>query len=269
MAKVIAICNQKGGVGKTTTAVNVGIGLAMEGNSVLLVDLDADAHLTTALGWPEIDDMNMTAATLFKARLMDEKVNVYDCILHHEEGVDVIPGDATLAVMEQQLVTVMSREQLLNDILEPVKDEYDYILLDCNGSLNVLTINALAAADSVIIPVQAQYLATKSTKHLLQTITSVKRHINPKLDIEGILITMAKTNTILTRDVVDAVNTGYGKHVKVFQTIIPECIATSYATVEGKSVFAYDRKSTVAKAYKSIVDDVNSKYKELAFEEVI
>ena len=193
--KVIAIANQKGGTGKTTTTVNLGIGLAREGKKVLLVDADPQGDLTTSLGWIVAD------------REMDSHAG----ILHHEEGVDLIPSNIELAGLEVMLVNAMSRELTLKNYLNEVKNGYDYVLIDCMPSLGMLTINALAASDSVIVPVQAQYLPAKGMTQLMKTIGKVQRQINPALKVDGVLLTLADMRTNLARVTAESIRQNYGR----------------------------------------------------------
>ena len=184
-ATTIAVVNQKGGTGKTTTCENLGVVLAAEGKKVLLVDADPQGSLTISMGWQQPDELPATLSTLMQKAMNDQPIQPGEGILHHAEGVDLIPANIELAGLEVALVNTMSREKMLKQVLDSAKQDYDYILLDCTPSLGMLTINALAAADTALIPVQAQYLSAKGLEQLLQTINKVHRQINPKLKIEG------------------------------------------------------------------------------------
>ena len=253
---VTAVVNQKGGTGKTTTCENLGIGLAMEGKKVLLVDTDPQASLTISLGYPVPDRISPTLSDLMKKIVSDQPIESGEGILHHTEGVDLVPANIELAGMEVSLVNVMSRESILKQYLDSVKKEYDFILLDCMPSLGMLTINALAAADNVIIPVQAQYLPAKGLEQLLQTVNKVKRQINPKLRIEGILLTMVDGRTNYAKDISALIRENYGGKLKVYQTDIPRSVRAEEISAEGKSIFRHDPKGKVAEAYRVLTKEV-------------
>ena len=216
MSKVIAIANQKGGVGKTTTTANLGIGLANEGKKVLLIDCDAQGSLTESLGFQNPDGMEITLSTLMAKAMNEQPIQNGEGILHHDEGVDLVPANIELSGMETALVTVMNRERALKNYIDQVKNNYDYVLIDCTPSLGMLTINSLAAADEVIIPVQAHYLPAKGLEQLLTTVGKVKRQINPNLKIGGILLTMVDNRTNLSKDVSRVIRLNYGNNLKVF-----------------------------------------------------
>lgn len=186
-ASIIGIVNQKGGTGKTTSCVNLGVDLAQEGKRVLLVDCDPQGSLTISMGYPQPDALPVTLADQMMKVLNSDPIAPGEGILHHDEGVDILPANIELSGVEVTMVNAMSREKILKQTLEPLKEKYDHILLDCMPSLSMLTVNALAAANSVVIPVQAQYLSAKGLEQLLGTIAKVRRQINPKLTIEGIL----------------------------------------------------------------------------------
>ena len=253
---VTAVVNQKGGTGKTTTCENLGIGLAMEGKKVLLVDTDPQASLTISLGYPVPDRIFPTLSDLMKKIVSDQPIESGEGILHHPEGVDLVPANIELAGMEVSLVNVMSRESVLKQYLDSVKKEYDFILLDCMPSLGMLTVNALAAADNVIIPVQAQYLPAKGLEQLLQTVNKVKRQINPKLRIEGILLTMVDSRTNYAKDISALIRENYGGKLKVYQTDIPRSVRAEEISAEGKSIFRHDPKGKVAEAYRVLTKEV-------------
>lgn len=253
---VIAVVNQKGGTAKTTTVENLGIGLAKAGKKVLLIDTDPQASLTICLGYPRPDDLPMTLTDLLSSSINERPVNLSEGILHQAEGVDLIPANIEMAGLEVALVNTMNRERMLKQFLEPIKGSYDYILLDCMPSLGMLTVNALAAADAALIPVQANYLSAKGLEQLLQTINKVKRQINPKLRIEGILLTMVDGRTNYAKDISSLIRETYGAKIKVFDAVIPRSTRAAEISAEGKSIFAYDPKGKVAAAYENVTKEV-------------
>ena len=255
-ATVIAVVNQKGGTGKTTTCENLGIGLANEGKKVLLVDTDPQGSLTIALGNPRPDDLPVTLTDLMAKVMQDQPIAPKEGILSHEEGVDLVPANITLSGLEVSLVNAMSRETILKQYLETVKGQYDYILLDCMPSLGMLTVNALAASDQVLIPVQANYLSAKGLEQLLQTVNKVKRQINPKLRIEGILLTMVDSRTNFAKEISTLIRDTYGSKLKVFDSDIPRSVRAAEISAEGVSIFKHDPGGKVAEAYRSLTKEV-------------
>ena len=254
--KTIAVCNQKGGVGKTTTTVNLGVGLAMQGKKVLLIDADPQGDLTTCLGWRDTDSLSVTLTEKLQAIISEQEQNPFDGILQHKEKVDLVPSNLSLSSLEMTLVTAMSRESVLKNYLSLVKDKYDYVLIDCMPSLGMITINALAAADSVVIPMQPHYLSAKGLELLLRSVSMVRRQINPKLRIDGILMTMVMPRTNISKEITATVKSAYGQKIKVFDTEIPHSIRAVEATAEGKSIFAYDKSGKVAAAYEQFSKEV-------------
>ncbi|WP_061214892.1 ParA family protein [Syntrophomonas wolfei] len=258
MSKVIALANQKGGTGKTTTTVNLGIGLAMQGKKVLLVDADAQGNLTDSLGFHEPDNLPVSLATVLTKSMLEEPYEPDEGILHHAEGVDLMPGNIELSAIEVSLVNTMSRETVLRSYINTVKDRYDYVLIDCMPSLGMMTINALAAADSAIIPVQAHYLPAKGMTQLLQTTARVRRQINPKLIIDGVLVTMVDNRTNFAKDISFILRRDYGDKLRIFQTEIPLSIRAAETSAKGKSIYLHDPHGLAAKAYEAFTKEVEN-----------
>ena len=253
---IIAIANQKGGVGKTTTCANLGIGLAREGKKVLLVDCDPQGSLSISLGNPKPDSLPVTLATVMGKIITEEPVIPKEGILRHSEGVDLMPANIELSGLEVSLVNTMSREKIMKLYLDSVKAGYDYVLLDCMPSLGMLTVNALAAADSVIIPVQAQYLPAKGLEQLLSTINKVRRQINPRLKIDGILLTMVDNRTNYAKEIGILLRETYAAKVSVFSNDIPHSVRAAETSAEGKSIYTHDPKGRVAAAYQELTREV-------------
>ena len=255
-AKIIAVVNQKGGTGKTTTTENIGIGLVNEGKKVLLIDMDPQGSLTISLGYPRPDEMYPTLSDVLEKVIRENLENPKEGIINQREGVDLMPGNIELSGLEVSLVNIMSRETILKRYLDEIKNEYDYILLDCMSSLGMVTMNALVAADSVLIPVQAQYLSAKGLEQLLQTVSKVRRQINPKLKIDGIVLTMVDKRTYYAKEISALVRNVYGGNIKVFKTDIPHSVRAAEISAEGKSIFEHDPKGKVAEAYRELTKEV-------------
>lgn len=253
---VMALVNQKGGTGKTQSTENLGIGLAAEGKKVLLVDLDPQGSLTISLGYPRTDEIPVTVKDIMAKVLNEERIPADEGILHHKEGVDLLPANIELSGMELSLVNYMSRERVLKEYIDSVKTNYDYVLIDCMPSLGMLTVNALAAADQLVIPVQAQYLSAKGLEQLLQTVSKVRRQINPKLKIDGILLTMVDNRTNYAKDISNLIRETYGSKLKVYKTEIPHSVRAAEISAEGKSIYAHDPKGKVAEAYRELTKEV-------------
>ena len=253
--KVIAIANQKGGVGKTTTTFNLGVALKNQGKRVLVVDADPQGDLTTYMGYNE-SELKTTLAQLMESVIYDSQLDTKQAILNNAECIDLIPSDLDLSATEAMLVNAMSREVTLRTILNNVKKDYDYVLIDCMPSLGMLTINALSCSDKVVIPVQDHFLAAKGMGHLLKTVSRVKRTINPNLEVGGILLTLVNKRTNLSKETIQDLKETYGRAIKLYDTQIPLAVKTAESTSRGKSIFKYDKNSKVATAYEDFAKEV-------------
>jgi chromosome partitioning protein len=249
-ARILAMCNQKGGVGKTTSTINLGAALAEYGRNVLLVDFDPQGALSVGLGVNPLQ-LDRTVYNL----LMERDVNVHDVMLKTEvPGMDLLPSNIDLSAAEVQLVNEVAREQTLSHVLRPVLDDYDVILVDCQPSLGLLTVNALTAADGVIIPLECEFFALRGVALLIQTIEKIKERLNPRLELEGILATMYDSRTLHGREVLARVVEAFGD--RVFHTVINRTIRFPETTVAGEPITSYASNSSGAKAYRELAKEV-------------
>ncbi len=254
--KIISIVNQKGGTGKTATSANLGVSLANSGKKVMIVDLDSQANLSMCLGQePEL--LDKTIVDLLSNVSEDKEINKQEYLLQYE-NIDFIPSDIRLSGMENTLTNVIGRESILKNAIESYKNDYDFILIDCAPSLNIITINALAASNSVLIPVQSHYLSAKGLELLLNTVSKVKKYMNPDLCIEGILLTMFDKRTNFAKAIASAIRENYSDRIKVFENMIPFSIKMAESTSQGKSIFEYEPNSQVALAYAKFSEEVLS-----------
>lgn len=254
--RVIAISNQKGGVGKTTTCVNLGIGLARAGKKVLLVEADAQGSMAISLGIPEPDKLDVTLVNILEKVINDEEITPGEGIIRHDEGIDFIPANIELAGLETALVNIMSRETVMRQYLDKMRGQYEYILIDCMPSLGMITINALVAADYVLIPVESAYLPVKGLQQLIKTIGRVHRKLNPSLEILGILLTKVDRRTNFARDISAQIREAYGDRVHIFENCIPLSVRAAETAAEGKSIYLHDPRGTVAEGYLSLTEEV-------------
>ena len=258
MCKVIAVAMQKGGCAKTSVSLNLGIGLARAGKKVLLIDNDPQGNLTASLGYEEPDDMSDTLASVMMKIINEEPIEPGYGILHHQEGINLIPGNIELSGLEVLLANVMSRENILKEYIDQIKDQYGYIIIDCMPSLGMTTINALVAATSVLIPVPAAYLPVKGLEDLIRTIGKVRRQLNRGLSIEGILITMVDRRTTYARDITELIHDTYGSQIRIFTHNIPFSVRAAEISAEGISIFRHDPRGKVAEAYQYLTQEVLS-----------
>lgn len=256
MCRVICVSNQKGGVAKTTTCINLGIGLARAGKKVLLIDADAQGSMAASLGIQEPDRLDFTLANIMEKVINDEELEPGEGILHHKEGVDFIPANVELAGLETSLVNVMSRETILRQFISSIREQYEFIIIDTMPALGMITINALVAADCVLIPVEAAYLPVKGLQQLIKTIGRVHRRLNPALTIMGILITKVDRRTNFARDISAQIREAYGSRVHIFENCIPLSVRAVETTAEGKSIYLHDPKGIVAQGYQRLTEEV-------------
>ena len=252
--KVIAVANQKGGVGKSTTVYNLGAGLAMQGKKVLLVDVDPQGDLTKMLGLRKPNELPLTLGNAMNDIVAGVSGNEHSIIKQHHEGFDFVPGNRSLSAVEVGLVNAMSRETILRQYINRVKNDYDYVLLDCRPALGMLVINALSASDYVLIPVQAEYFAAENMTELVGTVQSIKRQINPRLKSGGVFMTMAN-DTNFRKDIVESVREAYGKHLPIFQTVIPDTVRLAEISTSNRSIYLHDPKGRAAEAYRNLTKE--------------
>ncbi len=256
MCKVISVANIKGGVAKTTTAANMGVGLARKGKRILLIDLDPQGSLSLGLGIRNNKELPYTISTVIQKVINEIDINDGEGIIHNEEGVDIIPSNNSLRIVEQQLDEVMSKEHILEEYIESIRSLYDYIIIDCNPGVDNLIINALTCCDTVLIPSPPEYLCVEGLQEIIRTIGQVKKRLNRKIEIEGVLLTIVNGRTNIARDIMNKMEEEYGSRLRIFKAVIPESVKAKEAVANGVSVFKQAPRSGVSLAYSAFVGEV-------------
>ena len=256
MTRILAVAMQKGGVGKTTTTINLAAAISQLGQRVLTIDLDAQGNLTQHCGM-DPEHINPTIYDIFKAEMDGQSYDTMTAVYETDEGFHILPSQPELSLIELSLMNTLSRERVLSTILENVKPFYDYILIDCSPSLGLLVINALTAATGVVVPIQTEYLAARGAFMIMSSIETVRtKKLNPNLQIDGILLTMADTRTTLTRDVLEAIRQQYGNEIRIFEPVIRRSVRFAESAVAGESIVSYAPQTQGAKAYQSIAKEL-------------
>jgi len=256
MGKTIAISNMKGGVGKTMTAASLSAGLVKRGKRVLCLDADAQHSLTVSFGITASNNLPDTLSTMMLNIINESDFEPKNGILLHHDGIDILPSNNTLASLEISMAGLLGRETVLRQYVDKVKSHYDYVIIDCAPSIDLLTINALVAADSIIIPVVPKFLDAKGLELLLKTIAQIRKQINPNLTIEGILLTMVDCRANFTLEIIKLIEQSYGNNIRIFKEGIPHSVRATESTAQGMSIFCTDPKGKVASAYSSLVEEV-------------
>jgi len=256
MGKVLVIANRKGGCGKTMTTASLGVGLARQGYKTLIIDADSQHSLSISLGVTEPDKLTITLASVMTEIINEQEIDTEAGIIHHVEGVDIMPSNNSLAGMEIALAPLIGRETVLKQYIDIIKPLYDYVLIDTAPTLDLLTVNALAAADSAIIPVTPKYLDAKGLELLLKSISQIRKAINPNLSISGILLTMVDKRANFTKEIIDEIGKAYGDRIRIFKDNIPHSVRATETSATGNSIFAHDPKGKVAAAYSSLTREV-------------
>jgi chromosome partitioning protein len=258
MGRILAVTNRKGGTGKTMTSVSLGASLARQGKKVLIIDADSQHSATVSLGIKEPDKLTVTLATIMQNIIDEIEVDPAEGIIRHSEGVCLMPSNNGLAGIEITLAPIIGRETILRQYISKVRSLYDYVLIDTAPTLDLLAINALAAADSVIIPVAPKFLDAKGLELLLKSIAQIRRQINPNLSICGILLTMVDKRTNITKEIISTIEKAYGESIKIFKEPIPHSVRAVEASATGKSIFEYDPHGKVTAAYEGLAREVLS-----------
>jgi chromosome partitioning protein len=258
MGKTIAVSNLKGGVGKTMTTASLSVGLAKQGKRVLCLDADAQCSLTISFGITNPGILPVTLASVLTNIVNETDFDINSGIVHHSDGIDILPASSTLAGLEITLAGLIGRETVLRQYIDKVSPLYDYVIVDCASWLDLLTINALAAANSVIIPVVPKYLDAKGLEFLLLSIAQIRRQINPSLSIDGILLTMVDHKANFTREIITLIENSYGNQIHVFNEFIPRSVRAAESTARGVSIFTFQPKGKIAAAYAALTKEVLS-----------
>ena len=263
---VVAVANQKGGVGKTTTVVNLGAALQQLGKRVLLVDFDPQASLTVHLGIKDPESLQASCGHVLRAAATGNRWPTFrDVLIQTPAGLDLVPSGRQLAVAELLLHTVLGRELIFREYLAPLRDEYEFILIDCLPTTNILVVNALTAADAILVPVQTDYLATQGLAQILQTVATIRERLNPRLEVLGILLTMVDTRTTHSRQIVSAVRRSFQGKIRVFDTMIRLQVALKESSKAGVSVLRYDPQSPSAMLYRNLANEVLAVVEEIGY----